>query len=640
MPPRRTKKPAKISSSDSESDYEASKPSIVSKLTSKLKSAVGLESEPEQPAPTTNKKRKRASTTGHVPADDEEVAAASPKKKTPAQKVPTAKAKPNTGTPSKPPPKRPRKAAAVAAAEDASDAESSEDELAVAPVSPVKPRAKGKVKASPKTKATATPPQKATRTRTHKSTSASAGKHPKAKDDYDSSIRELTHSSGSLTPSEDSETDDSADYDPKLDTSKSKNKAELDESEAEEVALETMVVGSDALADESDFGPHKIAERAASASPVKKGAKKEGGRKSVGASARKSTGKGTRRKDEFSEEDASDQEEEVKPKKKSAVAPNGRKSTATGGRKSTGRGTAKKKDVSSEDEYASDDDDGPVVVGKIVKAPETGRVPPGQISQNTFNFLMDLQDPAKNDREWFKLHEPVFRLAEKEWIAFVDAWISVLVEVDDEIPPLPPKDVIHRIYRDMRFSNDKTPYKRNFSASTSRSGRKGIFAAYHISIKPGNESLIAAGVWCPAKNELQSIRNVILRNHARRLRQIIAKPSFVKLFGPPKPLATKKGQESKRQSIFGAEDELKVAPAGVDKNHRDIDLLKCRSFAVVHRFTDAQVLRKDFLEKTLRPVLEELQPFIHCLNDYMTIPADDMSEGSSSSSSSSSSDKE
>ncbi|KAG8792391.1 hypothetical protein FRC12_006245 [Ceratobasidium sp. 428] len=131
-------------------------------------------------------------------------------------------------------------------------------------------------------------------------------------------------------------------------------------------------------------------------------------------------------------------------------------------------------------------------------------------------------------------------------------------------------------------------------------------------------------------------RNVIFRNHGRRLRQIIAEPSFVKLFGPPKPLATKKGQEPKRQSIFGGEDELKVAPAGVDKNHRDIDLLKCRSFAVVHRFTDAQVLRKDFLEKTLRPVLEELRPFVHCLNDYMTIPLDDMSDASSSSSSSSS----
>ncbi|KAF5331907.1 hypothetical protein D9611_008895 [Ephemerocybe angulata] len=73
-------------------------------------------------------------------------------------------------------------------------------------------------------------------------------------------------------------------------------------------------------------------------------------------------------------------------------------------------------------------------------------------------------------------HEPVYRVAEQEWKVFVEALTDSLMEVDPEIPPLPPKDVIHRIYRDIRFSNDKTPYKRGFSASLSRSGRKGIFA--------------------------------------------------------------------------------------------------------------------------------------------------------------------
>lgn len=95
------------------------------------------------------------------------------------------------------------------------------------------------------------------------------------------------------------------------------------------------------------------------------------------------------------------------------------------------------------------------------------------------------------------LVEPVYRLAESEWKAFVEEFTDVLVEVDPQIPHLPPKDVIHRIYRDVgylhiislnscdsrdttstqvRFSNDKTPYKTGFSASYSRSGRKGIFA--------------------------------------------------------------------------------------------------------------------------------------------------------------------
>ncbi|KDN44286.1 hypothetical protein RSAG8_05550, partial [Rhizoctonia solani AG-8 WAC10335] len=165
-----------------------------------------------------------------------------------------------------------------------------------------------------------------------------------------------------------------------------------------------MEVDSDALDDESDFGPHKIAERA-SVSPTKKR-----------FTPSSKTGKD----------------------RKSVVAKSTRKSV----------GKRAKKEETSEEEYQSDES-GRVVVGKVVQAPQTGRVAPGQISQNTFDFLLNLQDPEKNDREWFKLHDPVYRLAEKEWVAFVDAWVTTLVEVDDEIPPLPPKDIIHRIYRDV-----------------------------------------------------------------------------------------------------------------------------------------------------------------------------------------------
>ncbi|CAE6451552.1 unnamed protein product [Rhizoctonia solani] len=567
MPPRRAKKPvAQTSSSDSEPEVPTK--SLASKAKSKLKSLVGLEANDAKPTPVT-KKRKRASAATERQEEDEEPA---PKPKSPTK--PRAKAPGRkTTTPRTSTAKRTRVSTTMATKADSESSES-EDELATAPVSPVKSKAKGNTKAS-----ITTPPRKPISGRTRKSTAHSARKagttsarKTRKSQEYDSSIRELSHSSNSPTPSETSDTHGSADYDPEVEDVKDK----LEEEEEEEEALETMEVDSDALDDESDFGPHKIAERA-SASPVKKRATASGksgkGRKSVGKRA--------------------------------------------------------KKEATSEEEYQSDES-GPVVVGKVLQAPQTGRVPPGQISQNTFDFLLNLQDPEKNDREWFKLHEPVYRLAEKEWVAFIDAWVTTLVEVDDQIPPLPPKDIIHRIYRDMRFSNDKTPYKSNFSASTSRSGRKGIFAAYHISIKPGGGSLVAAGVWCPGKNELQTIRNVIQRNHGRRLRQILAEPGFVKYFGKPRPLATK-GKEPKRQSIFGAEDELKVAPAGVKKDHPDIDLLKCRSFAVVHRFTDAQVLKKDFLEKVLKPVLVEMRPFVHCLNDYMTLPLDEMSESSSSS---------
>ena len=96
--------------------------------------------------------------------------------------------------------------------------------------------------------------------------------------------------------------------------------------------------------------------------------------------------------------------------------------------------------------------------------------------------------------EYFVLLEPVFRQAETEFKSFIEKLTDLITEVDPQVPPLPPKDLIYKFYRDVRpmllrgcshrfdtaqvrFSNDKTPYKTNFSASFSRSGRKGIFAS-------------------------------------------------------------------------------------------------------------------------------------------------------------------
>ncbi|KAI0672195.1 hypothetical protein C8Q78DRAFT_1025724 [Trametes maxima] len=278
----------------------------------------------------------------------------------------------------------------------------------------------------------------------------------------------------------------------------------------------------------------------------------------------------------------------------------------------------KKRKTEKESEEEDEDDfelaEGQEIVGVVVQAPKTGRVPPGQISKNTLNFLSELKKPECNDREWY----PVYRLAESEWKAFIEQFTDLLVEVDPQIPHLPPKDVIHRIYRDIRFSNDKTPYKTGFSASFSRSGRKGIFAASYI-VKPGGESLIAAGTWCPGKNELQTIRSNLLRS-SKRFRRVIAAPEFEALFGPARP-----HPKGGRQNVFGFEDELKVAPKGIDKTHKDIDLLKCRTFAVIHKFTDEQVLAPDF-GQTLADVVKVVRPFVHCLNDLMTIQSADSSD--------------
>lgn len=141
-------------------------------------------------------------------------------------------------------------------------------------------------------------------------------------------------------------------------------------------------------------------------------------------------------------------------------------------------------------------------------------------------------------------------------------------------PLTPPK---HRIYRDVRFSSDKTPYKSNFSMSTSRGGKKGTWAGYHLSICPRGHSILACGKWQPNRDDLAAIRQNILLDPAP-FRAAIGAPAFVKLFGKAEP-----GKKGKAQNIFGHSDELKVAPKGVDKTHKDIDLLKLRSIVVFHQ---------------------------------------------------------
>jgi len=89
--------------------------------------------------------------------------------------------------------------------------------------------------------------------------------------------------------------------------------------------------------------------------------------------------------------------------------------------------------------------------------------------------------------------------------------------------------------------------------------------------------MLASGVWQPGKNELQTIRHHLL-TEPDRFRGTVGHPDFVRLFGPAKPHA-----KGKRQNVYGHEDALKVAPKGVEKGHKDIDILKLRSVAVVHQ---------------------------------------------------------
>ncbi|KAM0755197.1 hypothetical protein T439DRAFT_131132 [Meredithblackwellia eburnea MCA 4105] len=239
------------------------------------------------------------------------------------------------------------------------------------------------------------------------------------------------------------------------------------------------------------------------------------------------------------------------------------------------------------------------------------------ILPTTLDFLKRLK--SNNDRPWFQAHDAQYRHALLNWTTFINALVPVASEADWTLPPLPAKDLIHRIYRDVRFSKEKTPYKTNFALSLSRTGRKGPFCLYYIHISPGN-SILACGKWQPSGEEIKVIRDAILAD-PKPLREVLNEPEFVKLFGDPKP----KGH-GKRTSVFGHEDELKNCPKieGVTKDHPDIDLLKLRSVAVSTPLTDEEVLSDEFIP-ILKRKMEVVAPFVQCINEMImpTPPSDD-----------------
>ncbi|KAH7064997.1 hypothetical protein B0J12DRAFT_613008, partial [Macrophomina phaseolina] len=135
---------------------------------------------------------------------------------------------------------------------------------------------------------------------------------------------------------------------------------------------------------------------------------------------------------------------------------------------------------------------GTKLVIKKPKPREAGATPytDDTIHPNTLLFLQDLA--KNNDREWLKMHDPDYRTSLKDFNSFVEKLTEKVIEADDTIPELPIKDIVFRIYRDIRFSSDPTPYKTHFSAAWSRTGRKGPYAAYYVHLQP-NASFVVTG---------------------------------------------------------------------------------------------------------------------------------------------------
>ncbi len=213
-----------------------------------------------------------------------------------------------------------------------------------------------------------------------------------------------------------------------------------------------------------------------------------------------------------------------------------------------------------------------------------------KIEKSTLEFLLDLK--KNNNREWFNDHKSEFKAVQSQAKDFYHAIMDNLNK-RDEIENFK----LFRIYRDVRFSKDKTPYQPHFAGSFSRTGKK-LRGGYYLRIRPG-ESFLAGGFWAPNKEDLFRIRKEFEFDD-QVIRKIISEEKFVSVFG----------------GILEGE-ELKTAPRGFDKEHPNLDLIRKKGFIAIRKFTDKEVLDPNFLNVVEDSFLT-LRPFFDYMSEVLT----------------------
>ena len=215
--------------------------------------------------------------------------------------------------------------------------------------------------------------------------------------------------------------------------------------------------------------------------------------------------------------------------------------------------------------------------------------------KNVLPFLEDLK--KNNDREWFQSNKSRYLEAKNEFEAFIGMLLPRLAEVDKDIAGQEAKRCIFRIYRDVRFSSDKSPYKINMGAAMTRGGRKNPYATYYVHIEPGNV-FAGGGIWMPPAPVLKAMRQEIYYN-ADEFKGIIESPAFARYF----------------KKLEG--ESLKRPPRDFPVDFADIDLLKHKSYIVAAGIDDAIVSPDAFTEKLL-DVYRALYPFNSFINRALT----------------------
>jgi uncharacterized protein (TIGR02453 family) len=213
------------------------------------------------------------------------------------------------------------------------------------------------------------------------------------------------------------------------------------------------------------------------------------------------------------------------------------------------------------------------------------------LHKSTLDFLKKLK--KNNNRDWFNANKSLYEDAKYDFEVFLFELIQAIAEYDDSVSGLEPKDCMFRIYKDVRFSKDKSPYKTNLGASINKGGRKVPNAGYYIHLSP-SECFLASGLYMPMPDKLLAVRTKIAEE-SKKFTGIVESKDFKKNF--------KKLWEG---------DSLKTAPKGFPKDHPMLKYLKMKSFIGDHPVKDERVLSKNYVKYSSN-ILKTIKP----LNDFL-----------------------
>ncbi|MBE9489584.1 MAG: DUF2461 domain-containing protein [Bacteroidetes bacterium] len=212
------------------------------------------------------------------------------------------------------------------------------------------------------------------------------------------------------------------------------------------------------------------------------------------------------------------------------------------------------------------------------------------VPKSALDFLKKLK--KNNNRDWFADHKKEFKVVEAEVKQIYNS-IFENINSHDDVDKLK----MFRIYRDVRFSKDKTPYKTHFGGSFHRTKPK-LRGGYYLHLAPNNESFIATGFWEPNKDDLFRMRKEFEMDDTE-IRDIINNKTFKSIWG----------------EFVG--DELKTAPRDFDKEHKAIDLIRKKQYIFTKKYTDKEVLDDSFIAD-VNESFKAIRPYFDYMSDVLT----------------------